>query len=653
MAVEEGYDPRVMPQAGAAMPLANADTMGAGIGRAISQVGDTVQRIGLQQMEVERRVTQDRELADAAHKRALGAENMDGVIQEIRANPSSPDYHDHVSRVMQVYEAQKENILSGVTDPQVRRRLQAQLDDDSVRYHESETAFAEGQRVAKVVGDVGAAKNINVNAVARGAMNPADAIKAGHDLIFGLQNLTPVQRDSLEKDWSGTVAAAHLGHLTDTNPQNALAQINAGAFDTFLSPAQIEAGRRGAEVEIRRVAAEQERQVAVAKAAYRENVATAEERNRQGIDVSAELPALLKQATTFGDNSTVEKIKGLARDSAFSRVWSAATPLQRQNRIAEIARIAPEKRTPDQQAELKYLGDKGGALDSQFNADPVGFVIEHGKAGEQPPPINPQDPQSFTARARWQSQMQDAYGVMSPLSTAEATAMRNSMQQGANGKAEVANVLSQFPARVARQAARQVAPGDAYLQHVVVLPPENRHMALQGAAARKGDPKIINAQSPEDGEQFGVTARFLDQALITAPFEDRNAVLNAARDIAAYHIRNDGAQMTPGLWQRAVNEAMGARPSPDGKGTLGGLGNWQGHAFAVPRGLTAQQFTNNVFIAVKNDPGKGPVNPDKSPANLKLAFPVQIDEDVYQFRVGNNFLPGPDGRPWQYRVNRR
>lgn len=650
MPVEEGYSARVMPTAGAAMPLATPESLGAGLGRALEQVGDTVQQHQLRAYQIERKVNADRQLADFSHKYALHRQNMDGIVQQLRSNPTSPDYAEHVKLVQQGNEAARDGLLAGITEESVLRSAERQLDEYGTQLHNTEADYAESQRVAKLTIDSQQVMDLGANRIRQGGdpQHYAQETQAFHEYVNGLTNVTPVLRDKLLRQGDQVYGVSYINHLNDTNPHAAIALIDAGAFNEVLTPEQIDQARNGAQVEVRRQEAAVERQQAVVKAAFHESVATVEERNRQGIDVSGDLPGLLQTATALGDTSTVEKLKGIARDSSFAKVWSGATPIQRQNRIGAISGIPEAKRSADQQAELKWLQDKAGGLDDKFNSDPVGFVIEHGAAGEKPPPIDWTQPATVAARAQWVRTMVGAYGAMAPLSRNEAAALETQLKSGPGGIKQVAGALSMFGGTVARAAARQVAPGDRWLQHVVTLPPAIQRMAIEGNAARRADPNLIKGEDPDYKAAFAQTRGALHQAMASFAVQDREAVIDAARDIAAYHIRDQGAPAAPGTFYQAMNEALGS-VGPEGQ-RKGGLGQWQGHVFLVPDGFTAQDFTNRVFAFIGQHPDVAPRNPDGSIANLRNAYPVRTPNGAYRFFVGDRVVTGKTGRPWEYRL---
>jgi hypothetical protein len=66
------------------------------------------------------------------------------------------------------------------------------------------------------------------------------------------------------------------------------------------------------------------------------------------------------------------------------------------------------------------------------------------------------------------------------------------------------------------------------------------------------------------------------------------------------------------------------------QGWAGGFDTWGDRSFLLPGGTTKEDFKRAVagFAAGTSD---GPVNPDKSPANLYRAYPVAVAPGVYEF----------------------
>lgn len=652
MAQERGYESQVMPKAGAPLPMASARTYGAELADTVGQVADDMHRREIRAYQVQRSQRADQEASDFAHKNALHQQNMDGIVRQLRTNPTSADYAEHVDLVQKADEAARENMLAGITEDSVRRRAVQQLDAQRTRLVGQEAEFAEVQRVAKTTLDAGSVLDINANRI-RTSAEPADlggAITDWHGYVDGLQGLTPVQKDKLRQQGEQTYTVAFVNHLNDTNPTAALAMLDAGTFGSVLDPRQVEQLRNGSMVEVRRAEAQAAQTASLAAAAAREEIATATEQASQGIDVSAQLPDLIAKASAMGDTSTVAKLQGLQRDNAFARVLGPLTPLARQQRLQSLLAVPEAKRTPEQQAEIKWHDGPGRAADSRFEADKAGFALSTAPAGMGPPPIADWSPQELARREQWMKGAVGAYGSMDPLTGVEAKALQDRATGSDGGYREVLATLGGgLSGRTAMQAVRQVLPSDNFAQSVVALPAPVQRQALDGREIRKANPQILKAPKDdvETQEQLqGLRAGF-NLALGNVPASQRNGILEVAENIAADALAKNGRlseQMSGAMMARALDAALGSTGS--GPTKKGGIGWWGGTMYLLPDRVSEAGFAGHVSRYIADHPDQAPVNPDGSVANIRAARPVAIGGGRYQFMVGNRVVLGKDGKPW-------
>lgn len=644
MPVERGYESQVAQREGAALPSVNPRAYGVGLAQAGAELGDDIQRRALRSYELDRREQADREAADFDHRFALHRQNMDGVTQEMRSNAEAGGA-GHVERWREANEAARESLLSGITDRRVLQRAQGQWDEYSTRGLAQEGDFAEAKAIAKRVTDDGKADDIAANRIRRGVDPDAfgSELKLRHEQIYSQHGLPD---DLKEKLWDATqqkLTVAYVQHLQDTNPQMARAQLDAGLYD-YLPPNVLEQLRNGADVEIRRSEAAAAHAASVAAAQTREQVQTVTALAGQGIDVSAQLPDLIGKVAALGDTSTVVALQGLQAQSQFARAYEPMTPLQVEGRIAELQAIPEGRRTPTQQAELKWASDHRGAMASRFNSDPVGWAIENAPAGMKPPPLS----QGPAARAKWARETAGVYGGERVLTAAEAQDYANRAASGDAGYREVVDELGQFGGRRAMAAAKQVDANDRLLQQLVVLPPTYRRLAIDGREARRANPKILQWKDDNQGEAIRAVNAGFHQALATVPVEQRNAIMDIAGNIAANFQLKHGkvdSELSSQLWLQAMNMALGA--TGNGEARSGGLARWKDQYFLVPDGMTRQKFTDGVFAQAKQRP---PVNPDGSPLYLGRARPVAQGNGVYRFYAGNNLVLGKDGQPWEFKA---
>lgn len=649
MAQERTYQAQIAPQAAPMQTaLATPASYGAGIGEAVQRAGQQIHENAVRAFQIEEKRKQDSELADWNRVFAEHRINMGDIVRKKRAE-AGPGAAGHTAEVRAANEAAREALLSRVTDQKVRRLAEQQWREYDGKLADTEGDFEEGKRIAKVVTDTSDAIDLEANGVrlmtGEDPKAYADALKRQYDII-DRSTTDAATKDKLRKYADAKISTGFIQHLQDTNPRAARAVLDSGQFN-HLDPALLEQLRSGADVEIRRADAADAAEVAAAKAKYKDALGAAKTDAANGIDVTDRLPTLYQQAAALGDESDKATIQGLERDNRYAKIYNGAPPMARQTRIGELQKIAEGKRTPEQQAELKWLVDKGSALDGAWNNDPVGQVMKHGRPGAQPPPLDPRDPGSYQARAQWAQQAAQVYGSMKPLSDAEVQQRKNLLAQGENGRKQVADDLALLGPRAARIAARQVAPGDEYLQQVVTLPADVRSDAIEGKVLRQSGVPIAKWwASGDDEERATVVGNGYSAALSAVPAAQRKAILDLAWNLAANETKGKEGALSAAAFERHLNRALGARF--DGGKQTGGLQGWTNRQmFLVPDGMTANQFATRVFRWIQANPNKGPVNPDGSPADLKNARPVALGGNLYKWMVGNRDVVkrGADGKP--------
>ncbi len=197
-----------------------------------------------------------------------------------------------------------------------------------------------------------------------------------------------------------------------------------------------------------------------------------------------------------------------------------------------------------------------------------------------------------------------------------------------------------------------VDPSDDTLAVVVTLPDLYRNQARRGREALKADRKLLSDPMREDielNEAVTSYSRQFDRALQAVPPDQRKAIHDTARQLAAGMVDKHGGTLTAELWRLSLNQAMGARGT--GVNQRGGFGLWQGSWFLLPDGVTAREF--GVAMRAKVAQG-GPVNPDGSPANIGRAVPVAVGGGLYEFRTGGGrVLRDKAGQPWRVTWGRR
>lgn len=636
MPQERGYGRQVGTPGAVGMPRPSAESYGAGFGAQLESSAGRLHNEQLQDYAIERKAKAESEWAAFQHGFALHRENMDGIAREARKDGSA----GHAQRMDEAWNAGEEHLLDGLKEDSQRRQAQQLLDETRLRFVTGEAAFEEGARVDRMVTDFRAARDVSANR-ARRMESPGDYLeetRIQHSAIDGLGLSADVAK-KLYRETDQVMAVSFLQGQIDRDPELAKAMLAKGDFDDVLEPAQLEQLLNGADVEIRRQAVAVDRAASQQKAEIRAQLQVVEEKQRQGIAVSdEEMAQATKLAGFIGDDSLALKFDGLRSDNAFAKAYEHATPLQREGRQTELA--GKVKRTPQEDRELKWLEDKGPALDRRFNSDPVGYAAA---AGDTPPPLD-----QPAERARWARERSQAYGrPVPPLSKQEATQLQVNFRAGRAQAIEVMDVLATMPAAQAAQAARQVDPNDHALAVMVTLPAAYRSLALDGRDAVKNNKTLLKPDDPRVEEAMTEQRGFMVEALRNVPPEARQAVLTVGARIAAGLVDQTGAEISANTYFKALNMALGAEGN--GRDRKGGLGKWGEHWFLLPDGVTGNAFGE----AIRREAAAegGPVNPDGSRATIGNAFPVSIGAGRYEFRTDDGaVVRTAKGAPWRVTV---
>lgn len=375
-------------------------------------------------------------------------------------------------------------------------------------------------------------------------------------------------------------------------------------------------------------AADLAREAAIQKAQFGESVATAKADAARGLDVSARLPAMIQHASATGDTSTASELKGLLGDQGFARQYQQATPLEREQRIGQLASL--KKPSEAQQQELHWLREHGGALDSQFNADPAGYMIASGHAA---PPIGP-------ARAQWADAMSKATGrPVPPLTKEEVAQYQARASAGDGGQDGVLSQIDRLPAGASRAAAaRQIAPDDLVFQHLAQIDRTYRPTIRAGAEALKANPILLNqAKNPAIAKAYADADAQLRLALKEFSPKDQNAVMQVSRQWLAGKVSHGKWGVDPAsigrLYQVSLRVGLGGGTNAQGV-EIGGLGDWNGHPVVLPEGSTNSSFAGSVRAYLGK---RVPTNPDGSTMPITGIAPVMIGPNTYRFE-------GADGR---------
>lgn len=643
MAVERGYEQQVGARAQDVAVQSSPDQFGAGLGRAAGELGQAMNRADMQAYQIERRVTADTEATDFARRFAEYRVNMDGITRQLRSGAAAGG-GGHEAAIRDTYDKGREALLSGITEDSVRRQAEAQFSTFGASLLEREGTWAEGRRVAKVVTDVQTLSDIGANRVRELSDQGAyqDEVKAGYAFVDSLNvdddTKAKLRRELVDQKY----AVAYLNGLNDKDPALARAMMDAGGFNEVLEPSQLGQLRSGADVEIRRGAALAEHEANMQKAGLREQIATLEEADRQGLEIDpTQLTGARDQAAAMGDTSTALKIDGMIANNAFARVFRAATPVQREARLAELS--GKGNRSGTEQRELEWLRNHAGALDGEFNNDPVGYAAKYGAGSSVPPAIDAADPASFAKRLEWRRQYSAATGRPVPVfSDNELVPLREQVQSGAPGRLEVLGALDAMPSADRAVAAGQIAPGDVGFRHEALIQPFARATVYAGREKLAADrafltPDVKAPGGPRAKALLAIAGTEIDQALRAMQPAEADAVKDIAGQWLAGWLAAKGRNansITPGDIRNAATAAFGGQSK---NGTyLGGIGHWAGgQAYVVPDGFSHSGFQNYLTRQriADDKKGAGPVDENGQPFNLNNAYPVFIGGGRYRWET--------------------
>lgn len=629
MPEERGYDQRVRVQATQTLPGVSADSFGAGVGQAVAQAGAVVQQEQLENARL------DRELRDNAEWSAYlveDAKRRDALTTAAREGRLS-DAPGHAARIGAEVDRAAEELTGSLTSERLKQQARARIADwgGTLRTREADYEFVRGQEIA-------VERFQEQRDIVEGMVRRADDPKVyAHELAFQIDaiaqlNTSDEVKQKLLDETEQRFAVSFLRGMTDRDPQAAMALIDSGAFDGVITGDQVEVLRNGAGVEIRRVEAQREREQTEIKAVLREQVQTFEQAETLGLITEPEqFDAAIGKAQALGDDSLVLKLTGLKANQQFIRVWGPenATALQREQRIATLA--GKDKRSPEENLELNFLRDKSGAWASEEARDPVGQAAQRGGTGA-PPVVDFADPKSVAARGQWAA-ARSAEGRRVPAFTAtEARELGKLYDSGRQGEEQVLAVLAALPPAQAMESAKQIDPGDRTLPVIATLSPFVRSQARRGREALKAKRTLLSDMMRDDldlSEAVETQNAAFESAMRVVPPDQRAAIFETAKQIAAGQIDKTGLPLTPALWTESLKFALGGRVV-NGQ-WVGGLGQWNGQTYLLPGGGTEAGFQGAVLreAQTSKDP---PVNPDGSTANLFRLTPVAVAPDTYEFR---------------------
>lgn len=654
MVEEVGYNARVRVQAGAALPGVSAESMGAGVGQAIGQTGELIQQEKLEDAQIDRSLRDNAEWSRALVADAQAREELSALAREGR-NSDAPG---HAERIGQALEQHKGKLLAMVTSPRLKDQLTARVAEwgSNLRTREADWEFLRGQEVA--IEGFEEQRGIAEGRVRR-LENPSDyktELKLQIDAIGALDTSEEI-KSKLIDETEQRFAVSYIRGMTDRDPVAARALIDSGAFDGVITGDQVEVLRNGAEVEVRRVQAQQEREQSEALATIRGKIQLFEQSESMGLieDESAYDQAIVA-AQALGDEQLVLKLTGLKANTAFTKVWGPenATALQREQRIAVLA--GQDKRSPEELLELAFLRKHAPGWASEEARDPVTQASRRGGQGA-PPVIDLNDGATWNSRAAWMT----SRGADAGFAEVELRELRDAIETP-QGELEVMGQLDKVRDPYARsRMAEQIAPNNPAFRQMAMLRSQIRETVRQGRKAMANNPKFFANLDPEIERKMGAMDAAITFALreydddlklatreIMRQFLAGNAAAQGRADFSGFA---DGPGMDQSLKSAVAHALGGTYLVRDGKKVLlGGIEDWAGRSYVLPPNINEAEFKRRLTVELQQTKNP-PVNPDGSVANLYRAVPVAVGGGFYEWETASGApIKGRDGRNYRVRL---
>lgn len=641
MPEERGYDSRVAPAAATPMPMASPESLGAGVADAAGRFGTTLHQTQLRAFKIERELKADQETAAVNADMAKRQLAMQQAITDMRAN-AGPGAAGHADAVRKLIEQQRAGLGEGVTEDRVRQGALSRFDDYAASVTAREYEFEVGKAVGKRTTDIGDTIDAN-STLARTSADPGDYPKILKQTIDGIRAQTGIPDDVREKLLTAAERGVTSGFMTGLIDRGEAAKVigflDSGAFKDMLDPADHERLRSAAEAEVRRADAQARAQANLGAAAAREAAATVQARLDAGEDVpDREIAQASQGLLALGDTSGGYKLDVARRKSGINRETEGWLPQQYEGELSRLRALGP-KRSPEDDVRLKHLETIAPGRIAEFNRDP-GIYAE--RNGLPRPALVQGDPASYAQRLRWRDQVTGATGRRPPvLSAAEAANLSPLATGSPKERLQLINQLAPLGPRGAVDAIRQVAPNDALLPRLALLRPGDRVATIDGQAARKANPALIDGKAGTQARSLFLQR--IGPALSLMPQGEVGAIFDIANNLYADHAVKSGKQAWDGGTQYStfVHRALGGTRVPGTNTYQGGIGAWGGKPVLLPQTMTQARFDQVLTYANwPADHPNAPVFANGTPmktADVRTYLPVARPDGRYEFH-------GPDGR---------
>ncbi len=618
MPQETGYRSQVAPATPAGMPQASPAAFGATIGGAIAQVGESLGRRELQDIQIERERRRGDEWADFSAR--FAALRLEADVHETDLRAAMPAGGAGYAKARADWlAARTAPLLEGLTEDSVRRQAQTQLSDYGARIGSEAYAVETGARIKKRTTDVQSQADISANRVLRDPATYRDELLQSLTAVEGMDDVPADVRDGLHKLTEEKLAIALLNGTTRTDPKAALVLIGSGAFDKILSPEQVEQLRTRGEIGVRQQEIVAEREAAKAQAVDKEEEGLLLKQVSDGVELDpAQLVTAAQRAQARGDAGRAYELTTAAAAMKLAAPFANANAEQLTGALQKIEGDKNWRADPIKVAQHDWLEKKRTELRA---ADP---------AIAAPDWTNPRSIASFEAAIRADAADR---GTVPQYLTREIADQFKPMMNTMSGRAEVLETLNRMTPAAAAAAARQLAPDDRVFQGAAVLSDPVRRIVLSGQEVLKAGttPVTANRTRPTFQTYAAPALKALAGDTTVAVKETADAI---AAELASRRNLKDAKDAGDDLYREALHLALGGG-ARNGEPT-GGLGWWEngrsrGVRIVLPTGMTQREFDTR--LARLN----GPLNAwwgkqQMTAAQLRQHFtPVAVGDGVYEW----------------------
>lgn len=581
------YEMQVAPGGTAPLPLAQGgfgEGAAAGLQQVVKAGEDIANKV--------RDMRNDQEWSDYNQKMAQTRLELDRQRDQARMNagPGAVGYADSQAKA---FDAATQPLLNGLTSNHLRARAAASLAETRTNWLDGEYQYELTAGAAKTVTDTSAA----IDAASARVRTSGDATayaseaKSTDDMINGLSGIDAAEREKLRTYAHKSLAKSKINNLIDSNPSVAVAAIDGGGFNDILSGQELDPLRAQADVAVRRIASEQQHQLALAKSAFSEQVATTKAQLSAGVQVpDAQLATLADQAKAYGDTSNAFDLSEARVRNNFNQLSKGWTPQQWEaQRNALLAKGT--KRTPQEDILLDQVQKRMPGAVEDFNKDPGKWSATN---GVPPPAIDWNNPGTLAARRQWQSTVAKVSGRPTPfLSQNEVADLKAEAENSPAGEVDVINRVALIDGngdltggQLAQKEMLRILPNDPKAARLVLLNPSVRAQALAGIKLldQRHDLLQDKVARPAFDTRLGAAGALMDGNQLEGAYAVAKGIYVDSQRKAG----KLGGDLDQSAWNMAIHRALGGRF--DGEHWFGGVWTWGKDAVLIPNTVTGKQF---------------------------------------------------------------